>query len=90
MAIFGIEKTKDFTIMSNYHLRNIKLSLKAKGFFSLMLPFPEGWDYTIMEFYLSLQGRQRIGAVRVTILQSLSLRWVTSSLRGRMPHTDLI
>lgn len=50
MAIFGIEKTRDFTIMSNYHLRNIKLSLKAKGLFSLMLPFPEGWDYTIMEF----------------------------------------
>lgn len=36
MAVFRIEKTKDFTIMSNHHLRNIKLSLKAKGLLSLM------------------------------------------------------
>lgn len=35
MAVFRIEKTKDFTIMSNHHLRNIKLSLKAKGLLSL-------------------------------------------------------
>lgn len=46
MAVFRIEKTKDFTIMSNHHLRNIKLSLKAKGLLSLMLSLPEDWDYT--------------------------------------------
>lgn len=46
MAVFRIQKTKDFTVMSNHHLRNTKLSLKAKGLLSLMLSLPEGWDYT--------------------------------------------
>lgn len=46
MAVFRVEKTKDFTIMSNHHLRNPKLSLKAKGLLSLMLSLPEKWDYT--------------------------------------------
>lgn len=46
MAIFRVEKTKDFTVMSNHHLRNTELSLKAKGLLSLMLSLPEGWDYT--------------------------------------------
>ena len=46
MAVFRIEKTSDFTIMSNHHLRNEHLSLKAKGLLSLMLSLPENWDYT--------------------------------------------
>ena len=46
MAVFRVEKTKDFTIMSNHHLRNPNLSLKAKGLLSLMLSLPEDWDYT--------------------------------------------
>ncbi len=47
MAVCRIEKTKDYTVMSNHHLRNEKLSLKAKGLLSLMLSLPEKWDYTI-------------------------------------------
>ena len=46
MAVFRVEKTKDFTIMCNHHLRNTELSLKAKGLLSLMLSLPEDWDYT--------------------------------------------
>ena len=46
MTVFRVEKTKDFTIMSNHHLRNRILSLKAKGLLSLMLSLPEDWDYT--------------------------------------------
>ncbi len=46
MAVFRVEKTKDFTVMCNHHLRNVKLSLKAKGLLSLMLSLPEDWDYT--------------------------------------------
>ncbi|MCR0310058.1 helix-turn-helix domain-containing protein [[Clostridium] innocuum] len=46
MAVFRVEKTKDFTVMSNHHLRNVELSLKAKGLLSLMLSLPEDWDYT--------------------------------------------
>ena len=44
MAVFRVEKTKDFTVMSNYHLRDKSLSLKAKGLLSQMLSLPEEWD----------------------------------------------
>ena len=46
MAVFRIEKPRDYTVMSNHHLRNTNLSLKAKGLLSLMLSLPENWDYT--------------------------------------------
>ena len=46
MAVFRIEKTRDYTVMSNHHLRDKALSLKAKGLLSLMLSLPEEWDYT--------------------------------------------
>ena len=45
--IFRVNKTKDFTIMSNNHLKNKNLSLKAKGLLSIMLSLPEEWDYSI-------------------------------------------
>ena len=47
MAVFRIEKTRDYTVMSNYHLRDMSLSLKAKGLLSLMLSLPENRDYTM-------------------------------------------
>lgn len=47
MAVFRIEKIRDYTFMSNYHLRDRSLSLKAKGLLSLMLSLPEDWDYTM-------------------------------------------
>ncbi len=46
MAVFRIDKTRDYTVMSNHHLRNKSLSLKAKGLLSLMLSLPDNWDYT--------------------------------------------
>ena len=46
MAVFRIDKTRDYTVMSNHHLRNTALSLKAKGLLSLMLSLPDNWDYT--------------------------------------------
>ena len=46
MAVFRIDKTKNYTVMANYHLRDTSLSLKAKGLLSLMLSLPEDWDYT--------------------------------------------
>jgi len=47
MAVFRIEKNKDYTIMSNHHLRNTSLSLKAKGLQSLFLSLPPDWDFTL-------------------------------------------
>ena len=46
MAVFRIEKTRDYTVMSNHHLRNAELSLKSKGLLSMMLSLPEDWNYT--------------------------------------------
>ena len=46
MAVFRIEKTKDYTVMSNYHLKDRELSCKACGLLSKMLSLPEDWDYT--------------------------------------------
>ena len=46
MAVFRIEKTRDYTVMSNHHLRNAGLSLKSKGLLSMMLSLPENWNYT--------------------------------------------
>ena len=46
MAVYRIEKTKDYTTMSNYHLRDPNLSNKARGLLSTMLSLPDTWDYT--------------------------------------------
>ena len=46
MAVFRIEKSRDYTVMSNHHLRNENLSLKSKGLLSMMLSLPENWNYT--------------------------------------------
>lgn len=47
MAVFKVEKRKNYTIMSNHHLQNKNLSLKAKGLLSYMLSLPEDWDYSL-------------------------------------------
>lgn len=47
MAIFRVNKTKDYTVMSNYHLNDKNLTLKAKGLLSQMLSLPDKWNYTI-------------------------------------------
>ena len=47
MSVFRVNKTNNYTVMSNHHLRNKELSLKGKGLLSLMLSLPPDWDYTI-------------------------------------------
>lgn len=47
MSVFKIEKTKDYTVMSNYHLRDKNLSYKAKGLLSFLLSLPDDWDYSL-------------------------------------------
>jgi hypothetical protein len=47
MAVIRVQKTENYTVMSNNHLRNKELSLKAKGLMSLMLSLPPSWDYSI-------------------------------------------
>lgn len=53
MAVFRVEKNSGYTVMSNHHLRNRALSLKAKGLLSQMLSLPEDWDYTLQGWPVS-------------------------------------
>lgn len=65
MAIFRTEKTKDYTVMSNYHLKDKKISLKAKGLLSQMLSLPEDWDYTMNG--LCWLNKESLDAIRSAI-----------------------
>lgn len=65
MAVFRVEKTRNYTVMSNYHLRDKSLSLKAKGLLSLMLSLPEDWDYTTRGLaYAARRPGEQSGQVR--------------------------
>lgn len=65
MPVFRVEKNKDYTVMSNYHLHDKSLSLKAKGLLSQMLSLPEEWDYTLSG--LSRMNREGVDAIRSAI-----------------------
>ncbi len=65
MAVFRVERNAGYTVMSNHHLRNKDLTLKAKGLLSQMLSLPEDWDYTLAG--LSYINRESIDAIRTAI-----------------------
>ena len=65
MAVFRVERTRDYTVMSNYHLRDKNLSLQAKGLLSQMLSLPEDWDYTLAG--LSYINRESKDAIRSAV-----------------------
>ena len=67
MAVFRVERSKDYTVMSNHHLRNKELTLKAKGLLSQMLSLPEDWDYTLKG--LAAINRESIDAIRTAVLE---------------------
>lgn len=46
MSVFRLEKNRDYTVMSNVHLKDTRLSLKSKGLLSMMLSLPDEWDYS--------------------------------------------
>lgn len=48
MAIYRVHKTKDFTTICNYHLKDKKLSLKGKGMLTLFLSLPDDWGYSVL------------------------------------------
>ena len=66
MAVFRVERNSGYTVMSNHHLRNKELTLKAKGLLSQMLSLPEDWDYTLAG--LSHINRESIDAIRTAVL----------------------
>ena len=65
MPVFRVERNKGYTVMSNHHLRNKDLTLKAKGLLSQMLSLPEEWDYTLQG--LAYINREQIDAIRQAV-----------------------
>lgn len=93
MAVFRVEKTKDFTIMSNHHLRNPNLSLKAKGLLSLMLSLPEDWDYTTKGLaQICKEGVDSIGTALKELERSAQRPSVLKAMRDQKmrPGTEKV
>ena len=75
MSVFRIEKNKNYTVMSNHHLRDNELSLKAKGLLSQMLSLPENWDYTLAG--LSRINKESVGAIRTAVWELEKAGYIT-------------
>ena len=67
MAVFRVERTKGFTVMSNYHLNDKTISLKAKGLLSQMLSLPDSWDFTLRG--LASINKESLDAIRTAVLE---------------------
>ena len=64
MAVFRVERNTNYTTMSNYHLRDTNLSLKAKGLLSVFLSLPDEWHYSISGLMkITKEGRDCLTAV---------------------------
>ena len=92
MAVFRVEKNKGYTVMSNHHLRNKELSLKAKGLLSQMLSLPEDWDYTLAG--MSLINREKIDAIREAVRELENAGYIQRSRerdeKGRLRGTTYV
>ena len=83
MAVFRVEKTRNYTVMSNHHLRDKSLSLKAKGLLSLILSLPEEWDYTTKGLaYICKDG---VDSIRTAVRELESAGYI---VRQRERHAD--
>ncbi len=77
MPVFRVERTKNFTVMSNHHLRDKTISLKAKGLLSQMLSLPNDWDYTLRG--LAAINKESIDAVRTAVHELEAAGYVVRS-----------
>ena len=92
MAVFRIERTKNYTVMSNYHLRSKTLSLKAKGLLSMMLSLPEDWNYTTRGLAkICKEGVDAIGgALRELEAAGYIVRHQLRDRQGRISDTEYV
>ena len=92
MAVFRVERNTGYTVMSNHHLRNKELSLKAKGLLSQMLSLPEDWDYTLSG--LSYINREKIDAIREAVRELERAGYIKRSRerdsKGRLRGADYV
>lgn len=73
MGVFRVNKNKNYTVMSNVHLRDKALPLKAKGLLSLMLSLPEDWDYSMRglsnrRYYLICEMELSVNKANETVI----------------------
>ena len=92
MAVFRIERTRDYTVMSNHHLRNHQLSLKAKGLLSMMLSLPDDWNYTTRGLAkICKEGVDAIGgALRELESAGYIVRHQLRDRQGRISDTEYV
>ena len=92
MAVFRVERTRDYTVMSNYHLKDTGLSLKAKGLLSLMLSLPEDWNYTTRGLAaICKEGVDAIGsAIRELEAAGYIIRRQLRGEKGRITDTEYV
>ena len=92
MAVFRVERNRGYTVMSNHHLRNRDLTLKAKGLLSQMLSLPDNWDYTLAG--LSHINREKIDAIREAVRELEKAGYIVRSRerdeKGRLRGADYI
>ena len=92
MAVFRIERTRDYTVMSNHHLRNKALSLKSKGLLSMMLSLPDDWNYTTRGLAkICKEGVDAIGgALRELEREGYIVRHQLRDAQGRISDTEYV
>ena len=92
MAVFRIERTRDYTVMSNHHLRDKGLSLKSKGLLSMMLSLPEDWNYTTRGLAkICKEGVDAIGgALRELESAGYIVRHQMRDRQGRISDTEYV
>ena len=92
MAVFRIERTQNYTVMSNYHLRDKALSLKSKGLLSMMLSLPEDWNYTTRGLAkICKEGVDAIGgALRELEAAGYIVRHQLRDRQGRISDTEYV
>ena len=92
MAVFRIERTRDYTVMSNHHLRDKALSLKSKGLLSMMLSLPENWNYTTRGLAaICKEGVDAIGgALRELETAGYIVRHQLRDRQGRISDTEYV
>ena len=90
MAIFRVSKNRNYTVMSNYHLKDRALTLKSKGLLSMMLSLPEEWDYTTRGLAsICKEGVDAIGAsLKELEAGGYLMRRQLRDSRGRITDTE--
>jgi len=92
VTVFRVEKTRDYTVMSNSHFKDKRLSLKAKGLLSLMLSLPPEWDFSLRG--LTKLGTDGIDSIRNAVNELENAKYIVRSRarneKGQLKGTEYI